>query len=773
MKNPLNRRIIREIREGFGKYLVIFILMTASIGFVSGFLVADTSMITAYQESFDRYNIEHGHFRAAKFLNKAQRKSAEALGITLYDLFYTDRSMDNGTVLRIYKNRDRIDLVCLMEGRLPAAAGEIALDRLYARNNGISVGDTLSSGSRSYVVTGFIALSDYSALFADNNDAMFDSVKFGVGTVSAEEFGTYTQSELLPVYAFMYNDGIPEEEYAEKDKSEDLLETLAKEVKLKDYTPRYANQAIQFTGEDMGSDKAMMIVLLYIIIVIMAFVFGVTIKNTIFREANVIGTLRASGYTKGELLRHYMTAPMLVSLISAVTGNILGYTIFRIVCADMYYNSYSLPAYVTIWSMDAFVLTTVIPLLLMTVITWLLLVKALSLSPLKFIRRDLSGRKQKLSFPLPAILPFMTRFRLRVIFQNIGNYLVLFAGITFANVLLMFGMGLPEVLDNYDRELTGNIISNYQYMLTLPVDMNNGDHKLSSMLSMMQFANAVETENADAEKFNIHALQTTWEKYRTEEITIYGIEDNSRYLPLDVSGGQIYASSAFAEKYYLSPGDTVTLKEKYDPDEYSFTINGIYDYEAGMDLFMSRGTMNRIFDEDADSFAGYFSDTEITDIDDKYVGSVIDYEALTKISRQLRVSMGGMMGMVNGFAVIIFLVLMFLLSKIIIEKNANAISLTKILGYTNSEIAGLYVLSTSIIVVICLLVSLPLVYKVIVELLHYMLLLEMTGWLPLSLGKQVYYKMFALGSLSYAVIAVIEYRRISRIPMDEALKNVE
>ena len=773
MKNPLNRRIFREIREGFGKYLVIFILMTASIGFVSGFLVADTSMITAYKESFERYKIEHGHFRTAKFLNKAQRKSAEALGITLYNLFYTDRSMDNGTVLRIYKNRDRIDLVCLMEGRLPSDIGEIALDRLYARNNGISVGDTLSSGSRSYIVTGFIALSDYSALFADNNDAMFDSVKFGVGTVSAEEFGTFSQSELLPVYAFLYRDGIPEDKNAEKDKSEDLLEDLAKEVKLKDYIPRYANQAIQFTGEDMGHDRAMMIILLYIIMVIMAFVFGVTIKNTIFREANVIGTLRASGYTKGELLRHYMASPMLVSLLGALLGNILGYTVFRIVCADMYYNSYSLPAYVTIWNADAFVLTTIVPLMIMTVITLLLLLKALSLSPLKFIRRDLSGRKQKRTLPLPSFLPFLTRFRLRVIFQNIGNYLVLFTGIVFANVLLMFGMGLPEVLDSYDRELTGNIISNYQYMLTLPVDMKDEEHKLSSMLSMMQFANAVETDNPDAEKFNVHPLQTTWEQYRTEEIMLYGIEENSRYLPLDVSGGKIYASSAFAEKYYLSPGDTVTLKEKYDPDEYSFAIDGLYDYQAGLNLYMSRETMNRIFNEDAESFAGYFSDTGITDIDDKYVGSVIDFEALTKISRQLRVSMGGMMGMVNGFAVIIFLVLMFLLSKIIIEKNANSISLTKILGYTNSEIAGLYVLSTSIIVVICLLVSLPLVYKVIVELLHYMLLLEMTGWLPLTLGKQVYYKMFALGSLSYAVIAVIEYRRISRIPMDEALKNVE
>jgi len=464
---------------------------------------------------------------------------------------------------------------------------------------------------------------------------------------------------------------------------------------------------------------------------------------------------------------------MIVSLLGALTGNILGYTVFRTVCADMYYNSYSLPSYVTIWNADAFVLTTVIPLLIMIFITWLLLLRALSHSPLQFIRRDISGRKQSRTLPLPPFLPIMTRFRFRIIFQNIGNYLVLFTGIAFANVLLMFGMGLPEVLNNYDRELTGNIICNYQYMLTLPVGMDDEDHKLSSLLSMMQFANAVETENPDAEKFNVHVLQTTWEKYRTEEITIYGIEENSRYLPLDVSGGKIYASSAFAEKYYLALGDTVTLKEKYDPDEYAFTISGIYDFEAGLDLFMSREALNRIFDEDKDSFAGYFSDTEITDIDEDYIGTVIDFEALTKISRQLRISMGGMMGMVDGFAVIIFLVLMFLLSKIIIEKNANSISLTKILGYKNTEITGLYVLSTSIVVVICLLVSLPLVYKVIVELLHYMLLLEMTGWLPLTLGKQVYYKMFALGSVSYAVIAVIEYRRISRIPMDQALKTVE
>ncbi len=45
MKSPLRKRIPRELRAEFGKYLVVLILMISTIGFVSGFLVADGSMI--------------------------------------------------------------------------------------------------------------------------------------------------------------------------------------------------------------------------------------------------------------------------------------------------------------------------------------------------------------------------------------------------------------------------------------------------------------------------------------------------------------------------------------------------------------------------------------------------------------------------------------------------------------------------------------------------------------------------------------------------------
>ena len=70
-----------------------------------------------------------------------------------------------------------------------------------------------------------MALSDYSALFQNNNDSMFDSVKFGVGVVTPEEFETLSQEKLQYNYAWIYNKQ-PENEKEEKKVSEDLMEDI-------------------------------------------------------------------------------------------------------------------------------------------------------------------------------------------------------------------------------------------------------------------------------------------------------------------------------------------------------------------------------------------------------------------------------------------------------------------------------------------------------------------------------------------------------------------
>ena len=812
MKNPLRKRLPRELKGELGKYLVVFILMVLTIGMVSGFLVADGSMIVAYNDGFEKYNIENGNFRTNQQIYKSQKEEIQNLGIKLYENFYIEEPLDNGSTMRFFKNRIEINGVCLMKGELPKATGEIVIDRMYADNNDLKVGDTLKSqsGKQTWKITGLVALSDYSCLFQNNNDSMFDSVKFGVSVVTPEEFDTLDQDKLQYNYSWIY-DKQPKTEKEEKDISEELMENIGEIITLEAFVPRYLNQAITFTGDDMGSDKAMMLILLYIVIVIMAFVFGITISNTIRRESGVIGTLRASGYTRRELIRHYMALPVLVTLVGALVGNILGYTVFKNVCAGMYYGSYSLPTYVTVWSAEAFLLTTVVPVIIMLVVNYGVLRHKLRLSPLKFLRRDLSGRKRKKAINLSPVIKIFSRFRLRVIFQNMSNYLVLFIGIIFANLLLMFGLLLPSALSHYQVEIQNNMLAKYQYMLQIPVSAVSGN-KFDGLISLLEFYMDSRTDNEDAEKFSAYSLNTLPGKYKSEEVLLYGIEPDSRYVAIDFNdtkdtyessenttdtkdkkdeagnkvkadnentanaekeSAAVYISSAYADKFMLHVGDTITLKEKYEKEKYSFKIAGVYDYTAALCVFMSRSELNDIFDLGEDYYSGYFSDTELTDIKSQYIGSVVDLDALTKISRQLDVSMGSMMGMVNGFAIVIYMVLIYLLSKIIIEKNAQSISMVKILGYTNGEISRLYILSTSMVVVLCLLLSLPLETVIMKVLFREMMLSSISGWITLWIDPMIYLQMFAAGIVTYAVVALLEFRRIKKVPMDEALKNVE
>ena len=97
--------------------------------------------------------------------------------------------------------------------------------------------------------------------------------------------------------------------------------------------------------------------------------------------------------------------------------------------------------------------------------------------------------------------------------------------------------------------------------------------------------------------------------------------------------------------------------------------------------------------------------------------------------------------------------------------------MTKILGYTNGEISRLYILSTSFVVVFCLLLSLPVERQIMEVLFREMMLSSISGWITMWVDPMIYVKMTAIGIAAYAVVAVLEFRRIRHVPMDEALKK--
>lgn len=751
MKSPLRKRIPRELKTDFGKYLVIFLFLTATIGFVSGFLVAGSSMITAYNESFEKYNIEDGNFELMEEADDTLLTELEKEGVTIYENYYLEEAVVNGksdSTLRIFKPRNEVDKVCLMDGEMPQQEDEIAIDRMYADNNSLKVGDTIKVGGEKKTISGLVALSDYSALFSDSKDLMFDAIKFGVAIATEDAFDAYGTGNLHYSYSWKY-EKTPADDTEAKEKAEDFMKVLGSKAAIAAYIPAFSNQAIHFTGDDMGGDKTMVMTLLYILIAIMAFVFAVTTNNTITKEAAVIGTLRASGYTRGELLRHYLHLPVLVTIVAAIIGNILGYTVFKNMVADLYYGSYSLPTYHTIWNGDAFILTTVIPAIIMIVINLLLISSKLRISPLNFLRRDLSRRKRKKAVKLPHF-KFFNRFRIRIILQNRAGYLTLFIGIAFAEILLVFGMMMSPLLDHYQDEVLSHMLADYQYVLKAPVP----------------------TETDSAEAYLAGSLKTMPTEFNSEEVSVYGVEKDSAYVDIDFPKEGVYISDSYAEKYRLAEGDTIELKETYGDKKYKFKVAGIYEYPAAVAIFMPEEEYRDVFDKEEDYFNGYFSDKKITDIEDAYIMTTITEDDLTKVSRQLDVSMGGMFYLMNVFSVALAAILIYLMTKLIIEQNASSISMVKILGYNTREIGKLYLTATTWIVVISVILGEAIATETI-NVIYRAMMSDYSGWLSIYYDPNIYWKILLMVLAAYFVVALFCLRKIRKIPMDEALKNVE
>lgn len=756
MKNPLWKRIPKELISDIGKYLVIFLFMTASIGFISGFLVAANSMVYTYDNSFQEYSIENGHFELKTEITEELEKALKEKDVSIYDISYFEKTVtgiqgaEADSTLRIFKDRTEVNKVCIMEGSLPASDDEIALDRMYAENNNLDVGDRINIGNIEYTISGYVALSDYSTMFSNNNDTMFDATLFGVAIVTDNRYESFDKDFEHFLYAWKYDKNEPSDDAEEKEVSEELLEIIYKYGEIETFVPRYLNQAINFAGEDMGKDRSMMATLMYIVIAIMAFIFAVTINNTISKEAATIGTLRASGYTRGELLIHYISLPVLVTFIAAIIGNILGYTVFKDVAAGMYYGSYSLTKYTTRWNGYAFILTTVVPIVIMIVINLFIVGRMLKLSPLRFLRRDLSRTRRKKAVKLPHF-KFFNRFRIRVILQNIPNYIMLVVGICFADVLLLFGLMMHPLLDHFEEETIENMIAEYQYVLKAPV----------------------ETENEKAEKYCAETLEIDDKEDTGEEITVFGINEDSEYFTHVLPADGVMISDGYAEKYKLKEGDKITLKALYTDETYSFKISEICTYPSLLSVFMSEEEFKDVFGKDEEYFTGYFSGETLDDIDEAYIASNITREDLTKVSRQLDRSMGEMFYLFDVFAVVMFVLLVYLLTKLVVEKNTVPISMTKILGYENREINKLYLTSTTIMVLISSVFGIVAARYIIGYLYFVMMKDFVNGWLVMWIKPSIYIEMFILSILCYAFVSIFQMRRIKRIPMDEALKNVE
>ncbi len=748
MKNTLQKRIPRDFKKNFTKYFGMIVILVCTICMGSAFQTTLNGAVNYLADIKENNFQEDGFFEVSNLLSDEVKEHFQAEGIWVEENFYaTENEFEDSTKILLFQNRTKMDTVSLFEGQLPKTEEEILLDHVFARNRNLKVGEDIKLLGKTYRICGTASFPDYSSLFMNNTDLMMNTSHFCVSMLSKEGFEKLSREGLTYRYSYRFE---------KRDMRQSDKVTKAEEIQKYLLTSGYGiqaflradqNQSISFLEMDIGTDGPFMTVFVYLLVGIIAFIFAILTSNAIESESVIIGTLLASGFRKGEIIWHYLQPTLLVAIIGSVIGNILGYTVMIQPFMGLYYSTYSIGPLEIRFDPASFLVTTVLPVVIMFGINFLMLRSKLKLSPLKFLRKDLKRGKQKKPVKLPN-WSFLTRFRLRVMIQNRGCYLMLFCGVFLSSFLLMFGIGMEPLMDHYSESINESLPYEYQYLLKAPVD------------------------TAQGEKVLVYEM-TTWFSLGQKDIgiTCFGIEPGGEFFGEAYVEKDIAISSALAKKMNLKEGDTLSLEDSNKEEEHSFTIGKIYDYNAGMSIFLDKEKLAALLDVDKESYNCILAGEKL-DIDERFLVKRISRTDILGATRQMLESFDTGILFFNVFSVVVYMVMMFILTKVVIDKNALSISYMKVFGYEPGEIRKLFLTASTIVVLVSLVICIPLeIWLFQMTLVFLSSMIE--GYMEFYLPLRVYFEIVIIGVVSYFAINAIHMRGVKKIPMTDALKNRE
>ena len=462
MKNPLLKRVARQMVRSPGKVLPIFLAMVFIVVFASSFFTSQDSVKVLYYQQLEEGKIEDGQFTTISPLSDSLKNKLEEEGVKIYQNFNLELSHESDKKLRAFQNRKDIDIPQILEGRLAEGSGEVAISGNYARANRIKVNDRIKLEGRNMLVTGLISLPDYSSILKSRDDLVMDTGHYGTCLIDEKAFDSFSD---LPVrYTYVYHTNISLDRQEGRDKLKDLVRLINQENLAIDGVIQQDNHCITYLMDDMGGDVPTMTTFMVILFVALAFISAVQAKSLIEKEAPVIGTLMASGYKKKELLIVYMMTPFILALSAGILGNVLAYSYVYKQYVQLYYHSFDLPNFQPVISPRSFFITCIIPLLIYLLVNHLIISKSLRFKPLDFLRGRLRKEKKKSKINL-SFLAFMNKFQVRVLLDNKLNVAALLFGIFLANMLLVYGLSIQPVFNHYAQNMKDTMKYNYTYFV--------------------------------------------------------------------------------------------------------------------------------------------------------------------------------------------------------------------------------------------------------------------------------------------------------------------
>lgn len=687
MQFILFKRVIRDLKEHCFRYLALFFLIILGMYMVISMAGgADMVESTVYNSSI-KNNVEDGEFSLFFPLTDSEKSDLENKGVVLEEKFYMDYTLPDDSKIRVFSNREKINLIQLDEGRLANNKDEIVIEKKFAESHNIQLGSNIKIAETNFEVVGIGSTPDYDCVLKSLADATAQSEIFGTAFVSRDVFENLAAADsnsTTMTYEYSYKEGnnfgaedikaylkeidIPTtNEISNNQILEQINEKLDLASNLLSFVEQENNPRIYASIDDVLIMKYAGLVAGILVLVLFTYVISVFVVHNIEAESNVIGTLYAMGLRKKELVRHYLILPTLIAFIAGLIGTIFGFS--KVGAGIMGAESsayYSIPELRMTYSIYLILYGVVLPPVISLLINYFFINSKLSSSALSMIRKNAKTETQK-----PLILKadnFIRRFRIRLFIREYRVNITLIIGMFFSILILILGLDCYSCCRNMYIDNNKDVKFSYMYLYKFPG------------LTVPEGGEICYAETLNKEIYGYDF-----------DITLLGIEDSNPYFNYNLSPGEkiIAISNSTAAKYNLNVGDNIVLNDENRDVTYTFTIDQIVDYSVGLYAFMDIDSMRELFGRENEYFNVVVSDKELN-IDESSLYTTITKEEILKNAEVFITIMKDIFIMMISVSIIIFAIVMYLMLKVILERSTINISLFKILGYRNKEIRKLY-----------------------------------------------------------------------------------
>ena len=766
MNKVLNKRILRDLKSNFLRYLALFLLIVLGMYIVIAIVGAANTIITGTELKAEENKVEDGQFGVFIPLTEGQEEEICDKGVTLERMFSVDLTQEDESTLRVFANREEINLVYVDDGRLAETEDEVVLEKRYAAEHALAVGDTVELAGKTYTITGIGCVPEYDMPIAKFSDMAVESSLFGLAFVTEEAYEEILASGEAGIeeycYAYRLNGAMTHDElkeeiksfefdYEQVDETDELLdEYLTIDLdNLTSFIKAEDNGRIHAAAGDLQTNHNIGLLVGVVIMILFTYVISVFVIHQIQQESSVIGTLYALSAKKHTLVSHYILLPTIISFVGGLTGTVLGFSDLGIPhqMRDTYLY-FSVPDLEPAYAPWLIVYGVVMPPVISAIVNYIVINKRLSRTALSLIKNE-----QKISYRNNinlGKLGFLRRFQIRQMLREARTGITVVLGMFITLLILMMGLNCYVLCENVRIESVEDTKFEYMYSLKYPE----------------------EEVPEDAEACYMESLSKTNLGY-TLDVSVIGIDNDNKYYDAEPVKGKSNAivSSSVAQKYNLSVGDKLILTDSANDMDYAFTVKGIAEYSVGLTVFMDIDSMRELFDADEDYYNMLLSDEEL-DIEDGRVYSVTTKADIERSSSVFSKMMCPMVTMLISVSVVVFFAVMYLMLNVMVDRASMGISLVKIFGFRTGEIRKLYLNGNAIIVAVGALISIPSA-KCIMNYVFPSFIANTSCGINLTFSPGFYVGIFAGIMVVYFIVNTVLVAKLKKISPAEVLKNRE